>query len=122
MLQPKALHFHSFILMVPCFPQFFGRPRMTNILLWGQLHHLFYQVCVKKTGFYDIPTHVHSRLTNSSSSTGSDYRYAIFVHDLMCSISANHCNMRQHRKGKTSSNTSTGGLDLLCKYNSNFPH
>ena len=51
MLQPKALHFHCFILKVPCFLQFFGQPWTTTILLQDQLHHLFYRDCVKKTVF-----------------------------------------------------------------------
>ena len=48
MLQPKALHFHYFILKVPCFLQFFGWPLMTTILLQGKFPHLFYQVFAKK--------------------------------------------------------------------------
>ena len=40
----------------------------------------------------------------------------------MCSIAENHWDMRQHRKGVTSSNTSAGGLDLRCKDDSNFLH
>ena len=35
-LQSKALHFHYFILKVPCFLHLFGIPWMTNILLQGQ--------------------------------------------------------------------------------------
>ena len=50
-LQPKALHFHYFILKVPCFLQFFGQPRITTIILWVQFHHLFYQVRLNKTVF-----------------------------------------------------------------------
>ena len=60
----------------------------------------------KEDGFDDILTHVRSILTNDSSSTSSDYHYAIFVHDLMCSIAANHCDMSQHRKVMTSSYSS----------------
>ena len=50
-LQPKALHFHYFILKMPYFLQFFDWLWMTVILLRGQLHHLFYHVCVKKKVF-----------------------------------------------------------------------
>ena len=49
-IQPKALHFHYFILKVPCFLQFFGRPLMTTILLWGRFQN-FFQVSMKKTVF-----------------------------------------------------------------------
>ena len=94
---------------------------MISIILQYQFRHLLYQNRVKKT-IADIPTHARSRLRNDSSSTSSDYRYAILGHDLMCSIAANHCNMRQHRKGMTSSNTASGGLGLRCKDNSNFIH
>ena len=55
--------------------------------------------CCKEDGFADITTHVCSRLTNDSSSTSSDYCYAMFEHDLMCSIDANHRVIRQHRNG-----------------------
>ena len=48
-LQQKALHFHYFILKLPCFLQLFCRPRMTTILFHGRLHHLFYHFYVKKT-------------------------------------------------------------------------
>ena len=67
-----------------------------------------------------IPTQCFSRLTNASSSTSSDHCYAILGHDLMCSFYANYCNMRQHRKGMTSTNTSDGGLYLHCRDDSNF--
>ena len=40
----------------------------------------------------------------------------------MCSIAENNYDMRQHRKGITSSKTAAGGLDLHCKYDSNFLH
>ena len=49
MLQSKALHFHYFILKVPCFFQFLGNRELTTIISQGQFHHLFYQVRVKKT-------------------------------------------------------------------------
>ena len=32
-LRPKSIHFHYFILKVPLFLQFFGRPQVTTILL-----------------------------------------------------------------------------------------
>ena len=76
----------------------------------------------KEDGFSDIPTHVCSRITNDSSSTSSDYCYAIFGHELMCSIATNLCNMRQHREWMTSSNTAAGVLDLRCKDDSSFLH
>ena len=41
-LRQKSLHFHYFILKVPCFLQLFGRPQMTTILLRDQFHYLFY--------------------------------------------------------------------------------
>ena len=65
----------------------------------------------EEDGFADIPTHIVWRLKNASSSTSSDYRYAIFGNDLMCSIYANHCNMLQQREGINSSNNEAGGLD-----------
>ena len=40
----------------------------------------------------------------------------------MSSIAANHNDMRQHRKGMTSSNTAAGGLDLHGKDDSSFLH
>ena len=48
MLQPKAIHFHYFILKVPCFFQFFGWLQMTNIILQNQFHNLCYKDLVKK--------------------------------------------------------------------------
>ena len=93
---------------------------MTTILLQGQFHHLFYWGWCKEDDFFDILTHIHSRLTNASSSTSSDYCYGILGHDLMCSIVANHYDMRQHRKEITLSNTVADGLYLRCKDDSNF--
>ena len=49
LLQPKEIHFHYFILKVPCFLQFFGPPQMTTILLWDKFHHLFYRYRVNNT-------------------------------------------------------------------------
>ena len=40
----------------------------------------------------------------------------------MCSIAANHCDMRQQMKGMTSSNTAAGGLNLRRKGDSNLIH
>ena len=40
----------------------------------------------------------------------------------MCSIAENHCNLRQHSKGMTSSNTAASGLDLHFKDDSNLFH
>ena len=40
----------------------------------------------------------------------------------MYSISENQRDMRQYRKVMTSSNTAAGGMDLLCKDDSNFLH
>ena len=51
MLQRKVLHFHYFILEVPCSLKFFGWRRITIIILRYQSHHLFYQDRVKKTLF-----------------------------------------------------------------------
>ena len=47
-IQPKELHFHYFILKVPCFLQYFFQSRMKIIILWDQFHHLCYQDFVKK--------------------------------------------------------------------------
>ena len=40
----------------------------------------------------------------------------------MCSIAANNCDMRQHSKWMTSSNTAASGLDLRYKDDSIFIH
>ena len=40
----------------------------------------------------------------------------------MCSISSNHCDMRQHMKGMTSSNTTASSFDLHFKDYSKFLH
>ena len=66
----------------------------------------------KEYGFADIPTQVRPRLTNAYSYASSDHRCMIFGHDLMCSIDANNCNMRQHRKGISQSDNIVGGLAL----------
>ena len=118
---PKALHFHCFFLKVPCLLQFFLAANDNYSFAASIPSPLLSGLC-KEDGFSDIPTHVCSRLKKYSSSTSSDYRYAVFVHDLMCSIAVNHCDLRQHRKGITSSNTSSGVLYLLYKNDSNFLH
>ena len=79
-------------------------------------------VLFKEDSFVDTRTHVRSRLKNASSSIISDYCYAIFVHELMCSIAENNCDMHQHRTGVNSPNTATGCLDLRRKDYSNFLH
>ena len=104
------------------FPSMFWSTTNDKYYIAGKFHHLFYQVRVKKMVYSDIPTHVFSRLTNASSSTSSDYCYAIFGYESMCSIAKNHCDMRQHRKAMTSSNTAASGLYLRCKDDSNFLH
>ena len=68
----------------------------------------------KEGGYAGIPTRVCSRLTCASYSTRSDYCYALFVHDLVRSISTNNCNMRKYRKYMTLSNNAACVLDLRC--------
>ena len=104
------------------FPSIVSATANDNYYIAGSITSLLLSGSCKEDVFYDIPTHVRSRLTNASSSTSSDYCYAIFGHDLMCSIDANHCDIRQHRKWMTSSNTAAGGLDLCCKDDSIFLH
>ena len=104
------------------FPSMFWSTANDNYYISGSIPSPLLSGSCKEDGFYYIPTHVCSRLTNFSSSTSSDYCYAVFGHDLICSIAANNCNMRQHRKGITSSNTVASGLDLNCKDDSNFLH
>ena len=94
---------------------------VSTILLWYWLPNLFIRI-VYRRWFSDIPTRVCSRITNASSSTSSEHRYVIFGHELICLISANHIGMRQHRKGATSSNTVSRGLDLRIKDDSEFFH
>ena len=86
-----------------------------NYSIMGSIPSPLLSESCKEDGFSNIPTHVRSKLKNASSSTSLDYRYAIFGHDLMCSIAENHFNVHQHRKGVTSSNTESGGLNLRCK-------
>ena len=98
-LQPKALHFRYLILKVPCFLQFFWLTANDNYYFAGSIPSPLLSGSCEEDGFADIPTHIRSIITNDSSSTGSYYCFAIFRHDLMCSIYENHCDMRQHRKG-----------------------
>ena len=49
LLQSRALTLHNFILKVPCFLQFFVRPKMKTILFQDHFHPLFYHDRVKKT-------------------------------------------------------------------------
>ena len=93
-----------------------------NYSITGSIPLLILLGYFKEDSFADITTHVLSILINASSSTSSDYRYTMFGHELMCSIATNHFDMRQHRKGTTSSNNAAGGLDLRCKDDSSFLH
>ena len=104
------------------FPSFFWSTANYNYYIVGSIISPILSESCKDDGFADIPTNVNLRLANDSSSTSSDHHYAIFGHDLMCSIDANNCDMRQHKKGMTSSNTADGGLDLRYKDDSNFLH
>ena len=121
-IQPKALHFHYFILKVPCFPSIFWSTANDNYYIAGSIPSPFLSGLCIEDGLSHIPNHVCSRLINASSSTSSDYCYPIFGHDLMFSIAADHCDMHQHRKEITLSNTADGGLDLRCKDDSIFFH
>ena len=106
---------------MPCFLDFFGRTGTKNYIA-GSITSPPLSGLLKRDGFSDIPTHVCSQFTNASSSTSSDYHYAILGHDLMCSIAANQCNMIQHKKMITWSNTTVIGLYLRCKDGLNFIH
>ena len=115
-LQPMALHSHYFILIFfAMFPSIFWSTKNEKYSIAGSIPSLLLSVSCKEDGFSNIPTHVSSRLKNASSSTSSDYCYAIFLYDLIFSIAVNNCYMRQHRKGVTSSKTAAGGFYLLYK-------
>ena len=105
---------------VDMFPSIFWSTANDNYSIAGSIPSPLLSGLWKKYCFADIPTQVRPRLTNTYSSTSSDYRYAILGHDLMYSITANNFDMCQHRKGVTSSNTTASGLDLCCKDDSNF--
>ena len=104
------------------FPSKFCLTENNNYYISGSIPSPLLSGSCKEYGFSNIPTHVCSRITNDSSSTSSDYCYAIFGHALIYSIAANNFDMIQHRKGMTSSNTAASGLDLICKDDSNFLH
>ena len=65
------------------FPSIFWSTANDKYCVAGSIPLTILSVSCKKDGFADIPTEVRSRLTNASSSTILDYRYA-FLHDLMC--------------------------------------
>ena len=75
------------------FPSIFWLTDNYNYSIAGSIPLPFLIGSCKEDGFSDITTHVHSRLTNASSSKISDYRYAFFGHDLMCSIAENNCDI-----------------------------
>eukprot|EP00957_Ditylum_brightwellii_P116294 8870684-Ditylum_brightwellii.AAC.1 len=60
----------------------------------------------QEDGFAPIPQHIQSQPTNPLLSTSTDYCYLIFRHDLLCTLDANHNNMRQNRQGMTDANDS----------------
>ena len=104
------------------FPSIYWSNANDNYSIAGSIPSPLLSGSCKEDNFSDITTHVCSRITNDSSSTSSDYCYAIFGYGLMCSITSNHCDMRQHRKMMTSSNTAAGVFDLRCKDDLNFLH
>ena len=115
----------SFPLLYPesaMFPSIFWSTANNNYSIAGALPSSLLSGMCKEDGFADIPTHIRSRVTNPSSSTSSDYHYLIFGHDILCSIAANHNDMRLSGKGMTAADDSVGGLDLRGKEDSNFLH
>ena len=104
------------------FPSIFWLTGNENYYIAGSIPSPLLSGSCKEDAFSDILTHVRSRLTNDYSSTSSDYCYAIFGHELMCSISENYCGMSQHSKWMNSSNTPANSLSLRCKGDSNFLH
>ena len=115
----------SFPLLYPesaMFTSIFWSTASDNYSIAGALPSPLISGSCKEDGFADMPTHIRSRVTNASSSTCSDYRYLIFGYDILCSIAANHNDMRSSGKGMTAANDSVGGLDLRGKDDSNFLH
>ena len=74
----------------------------------------------KEDGFSDLPKHVRCRITSPLSPTSTDPRYLIFCHDLLCSVAANHHDLRRHGKGMTASDDAIGSLDLRSRDDSEF--
>ena len=115
----------SFPLLYPesaMFPSIFWSDAKDTYSIAGALpSHLLSGYC-KEDGFSDLPKQIRSRITSPLSSTSSSPNYLIFCHDLLCSVAANHNDLRQHGKGMTSANDAVGGLDLRRKEDSNFLH
>ena len=83
----------SFPLLHPegaIFPLSFWATANDNCSVTGLIPSPLLSGFCEQDGFADITTRVCSRLTNTSSSTSLDHRYAIFGHDLMCSIAENN--------------------------------
>jgi len=115
----------SFPLLYPesaMFPSIFWSTASDNYSIAGALPSPLISGSCKEDGFADMPIHIRSRVTNASSSISLDYCYLIFSYDILCSIAANHNDMRSSGKGMTATDDSVGGLDLRGKDNSNFLH
>lgn len=102
-----------------CFPLLYPESAMFPSIFWtmaedkfsvpGAIPSPLLSGMCEEDGFASIPQHICSRVTNPSSSTSSDYRYLIFGHDLLCTLAANHNDMRRNRQGMTAANDSVGG-------------
>ena len=98
-LQSKALHFHYFILKLPCFLQFLVN--RTCQLFYCYINSIPFLIrIVERRQFW---WYSNSRLFNTHKFfLFHKFRLLLhnFRHYLMCSIDANHYEMRQHRKGR----------------------
>ena len=105
------------------FTSIFWSNSQDNLSILGAIPSVLLSGLCKDEGFCDVATQLRSRLNSASCTTCSDYRYLIFCHDLLCSLAANHNDMRLFGKGgMTAADDSVGGLDLRGKEDSDFLH
>lgn len=104
------------------FPSIFWSKAMDDYSIAGAIPSPLLSGLCTEDGFADLPSHIRSRITSPSAATSADPRYTIFAHDLLCSIAANHNDMRKFGSGMTTADDGLGGLDLRAKEDSNFLH
>jgi hypothetical protein len=103
LLQPEAMLFPSkFWKMVP-----------HDVSILGAIPSALLNEKIRKYGFQELPVHIRSRLTSSSSSTSTDPRYIAFCFDILSNLSAVHMDTRVAMfRGLTAGDDTLGGLSV----------
>ena len=72
------------------FPSIFWKAAKDSLSIAGAIPSPLLSECASMFGFASIPEHVHSRLSNPSMNTSTDFHYTSFCYDKLSNLAANH--------------------------------